>query len=47
MDEKSFENFNFFDENFFLYLENDDICLRARKNNQKIYIIKILSLIHI
>ena len=33
-------NKSFFDENFFLYLENDDICLRARKNNQKIYIIK-------
>jgi len=33
-------NNSFFDENFFLYLENDDICLRARKNNQKIYIIK-------
>ena len=33
-------NNSFFDENFFLYLENDDFCLRARKNNQKIYIIK-------
>ena len=33
-------NNSFFDENIFLYLENDDICLRARKNNQKIYIIK-------
>ena len=30
----------FFDENIFLYLENDDICMRAKKNNQKIYIIK-------
>ena len=33
-------NNSFFDENIFLYLENDDICLRARKNNQKIYIVK-------
>jgi len=33
-------NNSFFDENIFLYLENDDICLRARKNNQKIYIFK-------
>ena len=33
-------NNSFFDENFFLYLENDDFCLRARKNNQKIYIVK-------
>ena len=31
---------NFFDENIFLYLENDDICLRAKKNREKIYIIK-------
>ena len=31
---------NFFDENIFLYLENDDICLRAKKNKEKIYIIK-------
>ena len=31
---------NFFDENFFLYLENNDLCLRVRKANKKIYIIK-------
>ena len=37
---KSKFNNSFFDENIFLYLENDDICLRTRKNNQKIYIVK-------
>ena len=37
---KSKFNKEFFDENIFLYLENDDICLRARNNNQKIYILK-------
>ena len=26
---------NFFDENIFLYLENDDICLRAKKIKKK------------
>ena len=31
---------NFFDENFFLYLENDDLCLRAKKQGESIYIIK-------
>tara|TARA_B100000161_G_scaffold261219_1_gene229238 strand:- start:34 stop:888 length:855 start_codon:yes stop_codon:yes gene_type:complete len=31
---------NFFDENIFLYLENDDICLRAKKDNEKLFIIK-------
>jgi len=29
---------NFFDEKIFMYLENDDLCLRAKKNNKKIYI---------
>ena len=30
----------FFDENFFLYLENDDLCLRVKKRNENIFIIK-------
>ena len=25
-----------FDENFFMYLENDDLCMRVKKNNEKI-----------
>ena len=29
----------YFDENFFLYLENDDFCLRARKAGGSILII--------
>ncbi len=33
-------NNKFFDENIFLYLENDDICFRARKQKDKIYVIK-------
>ncbi|MBH00975.1 MAG: hypothetical protein CMI86_03165 [Candidatus Pelagibacter sp.] len=37
---KSKFNGNYFDENFFLYLENDDLCLRTKKNDHKIYIIK-------
>tara|TARA_Y100001970_G_C14120743_1_gene796132 strand:- start:31 stop:582 length:552 start_codon:yes stop_codon:yes gene_type:complete len=28
---KKFKDQNFFDENFFLYLENDDLCLRVKK----------------
>ena len=39
LNKKKFNKF-FFDENIFLYLENDDICLRAKKDNQKIYVIK-------
>ena len=44
---KSKFNNSFFDENIFLYLENDDICLRARKNKQKIYIITTSFIDHI
>lgn len=35
-----FSENNFFDENFFLYLENDDLCLRIKKKGELIYIIK-------
>ena len=37
--EKFSEN-NLFDENFFLYLENDDLCLRVKNRKENIYIIK-------
>tara|TARA_B100000902_G_scaffold381273_1_gene417569 strand:+ start:809 stop:1660 length:852 start_codon:yes stop_codon:yes gene_type:complete len=29
----------FFDENFFLYLENDDLCLRIKQKKESIYVI--------
>ena len=35
---KGFENFNYFDENIFLYLENDDLCKRLIDLNENIYI---------
>jgi len=37
---KKFSDKNFFDENFFLYLENDDLCLRVKQKNEFIYIVK-------
>ena len=37
LDKEQF-NKSFFDEKIFMYLENDDLCLRIRKNNKKIYI---------
>ncbi len=40
INKNKFKEDNFFDENFFLFLENDDLCLRVKNNNQKIYIIK-------
>ncbi len=35
----NFKDKKYFDENIFLYLENDDLCLRVKKNGQKIYVI--------
>ena len=37
LDKEKFNN-NFFDEKIFMYLENDDLCLRAKKKDKKIYI---------
>ncbi len=37
---KKFSDQTFFDENFFLYLENDDLCIRVKNRNENIYIIK-------
>ena len=36
---RELNNFNYFDENIFLYLENDDFCKRLRSNNENIYIV--------
>jgi GT2 family glycosyltransferase len=44
---KQVENFNFFDENFFLYLENDDLCKQLKKNNESIYVIPKSKISHL
>jgi len=36
---QKFKDKNFFDENFFLYLENDDLCLRIKKKEELIFIV--------
>ena len=36
---KKFKDQNFFDENFFLYLENNDLCLRVKQKNENIYVV--------
>ena len=38
---------NYFDENFFMYLENDDLCLRMKKKNEKIYVYKKALISHL
>ena len=40
INKKKFKDQNFFDENIFLYLENDDLCLRAKERGDQIYVIK-------
>ena len=44
---KTFENFKYFDENIFLYLENDDLCKRITENNENIYIVPKSKIKHI
>ena len=44
---KQIKNFNFFDENFFLYLENDDLCKTLKRNNENIYIIPKSKINHL
>src|SRR5210317_1551494 len=43
---KKLNGFNFFDENYFLYLENDDLCKELQNRNEKIYIIRKSTIEH-
>ena len=43
---KKFSEYSFFDENFFLYLENDDLCLRVKKKGESIFVIKNSTINH-
>ncbi len=36
---ENFKNFNYFDENIFMYLENDDLCKRLIDSNEDIFVI--------
>jgi N-acetylglucosaminyl-diphospho-decaprenol L-rhamnosyltransferase len=38
---------NYFDENFFMYLENDDLCKRIKDNNEKIIIVPSSKINHL
>ena len=42
-----FNNKIFFDEKFFMYLENVDLCLRAKKNGGKLFIITNSKIHHL
>ena len=43
---KKLNGFNFFDENYFLYLENDDLCKELQNRNEKIYVIPKSTIEH-
>jgi len=47
INKKKFNDNIYFDENFFLYLENDDLCLRKKKENNKIYVAKKAKIHHL
>ena len=44
---KKIKSFNFFDESFFMYLENDDLCKRIKNRNEKIYIVPSCKIKHL
>ena len=41
------DNFYYFDENFFMYLENDDLCKRLNDKNENIYIVPKSKIKHL
>ena len=42
-----FKDIGFFDENFFIYLEETDLCKRVKKKNKKIYLDKKIKISHL
>ena len=47
INKKYFKDNIFFDEKFFMYLENVDLCLRAKKNNGDLFIVKNSKIHHL
>ena len=44
---KDFNNLKYFDENIFMYLENDDLCRRIIENKGKIFVVPKAKIRHI
>jgi len=44
---EQFEDIGFFDKNFFIYLEEMDLCKRLRQKNKKIYLDKNIKIHHL
>jgi len=47
INKNKFKDNIYFDENFFLYLENDDLCLRKKNENNFIYVLKEAKINHL
>jgi len=47
INKKKFKDDYYFDENFFLYLENEDLCLRKIKEGECIYVLKTAKINHL
>ena len=47
IDKRKFKNDIYFDENFFLYLENNDLCLRVKKDGGSIFVIPKSKIKHL
>ena len=45
--ESNNKDLNYFDENFFMYLENDDLCKRIIENNEGIYVVPTSKIKHL
>lgn len=46
LDKKKFQN-QYFDKNIFMFLENDDLCIRTKSKKNKIYICQKSKVIHL
>ena len=47
LNKKKFSEIDFFDENFFMYLENDDLCKRVKDKGGSIYVIPKSKIEHL
>ena len=47
INKKKFKDELYFDENFFLFLENDDLCLRKKKEGNNIFVLKKAKINHL
>ena len=47
INKRKFKDNLYFDENFFLYLENEDLCVRKKKEYEHIYVLKTAKINHL